>query len=78
MISEITEQAIVTSIKNVIKVKGFKQKAVAERAGFNQRAFSDMLHGRKTMKAVDMAAIARALDVTPNELFGIDTGQKSA
>lgn len=70
MITEITEKAIISNIRNVIKDKGFKQKAIAEKAGFNQRAFSDMLNGRRTMKAVDMAAIVRALGVTPNDIFG--------
>lgn len=76
--TEITEQAIVANIQNAIKAKGLKQKAVAEKAGLNQKQFSNMLHGRKTMKAVDMAAIARALCVTPNEIFGFNTSQKSA
>ena len=57
------------TIKEIIKTKGLKQKTVACEAGFTEQQFSDMLNGRKTCTAEHVAPIAKALNVTPNELF---------
>ncbi len=70
--------ALESSIQKIISDKGFKQRIVAEKAGFSQKAFSDMLHGRGTLKAQYIPDIARDLGVTPNELFGIDNSQKAS
>ena len=59
------------NIRNIIAEKGLKNKAVAQRAGFSEKQFSALMNGRRTIKDVDVVAIANALDVTPNELFGI-------
>lgn len=58
-------------VTKILVAKGVKQKAVAARAGYTDQALSDMLNGRKLMKPSDIARLARALDSTPNELFGI-------
>ena len=55
--------------KRLIEVKGLKQCAVANKAGFSEQEFSNMLNGRKIIKAEDVAVIAGALDATPNDLF---------
>lgn len=60
---------LATNIKNIISKSGFKQFIIAERAGFNQYEFSNMLNGRKIIKAEEIPRIANALGVTPNELF---------
>lgn len=57
------------NIKNLIMESGMKQKAVAERAGFTEQMMSDMLQGRKVIKAEFVPAICQALGVTPNRLF---------
>ena len=66
------------NINRLIDEKGFKQCTIAKRAGHTEKSFSDLLNGRKIIKAVDIINISKALGVTPNEIFGIDTGQKSA
>lgn len=58
------------NIKKIIARRGLKQKVVAELAGFSVQQFSALLNHRKVIKDVDVVAIARALEVTPNELFG--------
>lgn len=60
---------VVESIKGIIKNKGLKQNAVAEKSGYSAREFNDMLNGRKLIKACDIPNISRALEVQPNELF---------
>lgn len=65
------------NIKRIIVRRGLKQRAVAELAGFSVQQFSALLNHRKVVKDADVAAIARALGVTPNELFdgGEPTGE---
>lgn len=58
-------------VNSIIKEKGYKQCAIAERAGFSAREFSDLLHGRKTFKSEYINPICKALGITPNELFGM-------
>ena len=72
-----THTAVPENTKRIIEGKGLKQKAVAEKAGFSIQQFSALLNHRKIIKDVDIVAIANALDVTPNDLFG-DVGQSSA
>lgn len=71
------QSAIAENTKRIIELRGLKQRVVAERAGFSVQQFSALLNHRKVIKDTDVVAIARALEVTPNDLFG-DTGQSSA
>jgi len=57
-----------------IKKSGMKQIAVAERAGLDKQALSDMLNGRRIIKACDIPKIAYALGITSNDIY--DMGQK--
>lgn len=67
------------NISLIVMKRGMKQGAVAEKAGFSPREFSDMLNGRRIIKVSDILKIAYVLGVTPNELFGVDDRpQKSA
>lgn len=60
------------SAKAIIEREGLKQCAVARKAGYSAQMFNAMLNGRKQIKDTDIANIATALNVTPNELFGFD------
>lgn len=64
-------QPVADNIMRIINASGLKQLAVAKKAGYGAQAFSDMLNGRKLIRPCDISAIAEALDVEPNELFGI-------
>lgn len=63
-------EKITANIKELIKASGLKQKAVAEKSGFGEKEFSHMMNGRKEIKAEYIPAIASALGVTPNEIYG--------
>ena len=63
-------------IRKIICDKGLKHKAVAGKAGYSEQQFSDMLHGRKNIQDIDVLRIANALNVTPNELFGITSADE--
>lgn len=62
---------LILNIRQLICQKGLLQKYVAEKSGFSQQEFSDMLNGRKTLKAEYIPRIAKALDVSPNDLYKI-------
>ena len=62
-------QIIINNIRRLIRLKGLKQCAVAEKAGFSPNAFSAMLTERKAIMAEYMPDIASALGVPVNELF---------
>lgn len=57
--------------KQIIHRQGVKQKVIAEKAGYPEKMFSNMLNGRKLITEVDILPICFALEVTPNELFGV-------
>lgn len=63
--------AIPGNVLRIIKERGMRQAFVAEKAGFKNYQFYELMNGRRIIRAVDIAAIAEALNVTPNELFGI-------
>lgn len=60
----------------IIKEKGYKQCAIAKKAGFNQRNFNDVLCGRKIFRVDYVIPICTALNVTPNDLFGFSSGER--
>ncbi len=60
---------VVKNVRRIIDEKGLKQRAVAGKAGINEKEFSDMLNNRRIIKAADIASVAWALGVDPNELF---------
>jgi transcriptional regulator with XRE-family HTH domain len=66
-------EKITENIREIIRKSGLKQCVVAERSGFNEKEFSNILNGRKQLRAEHIPQIANALGVTPNDIF-----QKSA
>ncbi len=58
-------------IKEIMKERGLKIKDMAEKIGYSQAMLSYMLNDERTIKDTDILRIAKVLDVTPNELFGI-------
>ena len=61
-------------LKQIIARKGLKNLYVAENAGYTAKELSDMLNGRRLIKACDIPKIAKALGVEINYLFGIEKG----
>lgn len=70
-------QNIIENVKSIIKEQGVKQCVVAQRVGFSQTKFSNMLNGRYIVKAGEIPSICKALGVTPNELFSPTENQAS-
>lgn len=60
-------------VQAIIAENGFKNLYIAQKAGFTAQEFSDMLNGRRLIKACDIPKISNALGVDANYLFGINT-----
>lgn len=67
---------IAYGIKYLIREKGMIQKIVAQRAGYTQQQFSDMLNDRRVIKAIDLIPISAALGVSVQDIY--DAGRKPA
>lgn len=66
---------VATRMVQIMEDKGLKQNAVAKRAGFSKQQFNDMLNGRRLIKVSELPILAKALEVSPNELFTEDEPQ---
>ena len=63
---------VAENIQRIINEKGLKQVYVAEKAGYTAHLLSDMLAGRKIIKACDVRRICEVLGVDANSLFAAD------
>lgn len=61
-------------IQIIIAKKGFKNLYIAQKAGFTSQEFSDMLNGRRLIKACDVPKIADALGVEAGDIY--EAGKK--
>ncbi|NLZ45377.1 MAG: helix-turn-helix transcriptional regulator [Clostridiales bacterium] len=59
----------VINIKRILRTNGTTQKFVAEKAGFTERSFSDLLNGRKVFRSEYVPKICKSLDCQPNDLY---------
>ena len=65
-------ETVIGNIKAIISEKGYKQCAVAEKSGFTAQEFSNIMNGRrKLLRVEDIAPIAFALGVEPNDLYAV-------
>lgn len=62
-------EPLAKGIKIIIAKKGLKNIYVAERAGFSSQELSDMLNGRRLIKACDIPKLARAMGVNEGEVY---------
>ena len=60
-------------LKNIMVEKNMSQQKLADELGVNQTTVSQWLLGRKKPGYDSIALICEKFDVTPNELFGIDS-----
>jgi len=68
----VTNDIVPGNIERIISSKGIKKCVVAQRAGLTAQAFNDMLNGRKVIRVKDLVALAKALEISPGDLFSTD------
>ncbi len=69
---------VAENAKKIIEQKCLKQGAIAKKADYDGKVFSNMLNGRKIITDLDVIRIANALEVEPNELYGIEKKTETA
>lgn len=60
---------VAVGIRQIMLSKGMYQKVVAERARFTEQQLSDMLNGRKIIRAEYLPRIAKALGVEVMDIY---------
>lgn len=60
---------VAEGIALLISENGIRQSFVAKKAGYSDQMLSDMLNGRKVIRACDIPRIASALSVTTNDIY---------
>lgn len=68
---------IIENTKKILQSRGLKQKAFAGMAGYTEQQFSRMMTGRDIIAWDDILKIANALEITPNDLYGIKERSES-
>ena len=61
--------SVAVGIERIIRKNGFLQGAIARKSGFTDQQFSDMLKGRKVIRADYMVPIAKAMGVTVQDIY---------
>lgn len=64
------------NIKKYRKEKGLTQKNLAEKVNLSSQVISNIERNYSSVSAEDLAAIAKVLDVTPNQLLGENESKK--
>ena len=61
--------SVALGIERLINEKGFIQGKIAAQSGFTAQQFSDMLNGRKIIRAEYLVPIAKALGVSVQDIY---------
>ena len=61
-----------TRLEQIMKMKGYTQKKLAEESGLTEAAISRYIAGQREPKAIAIVNIARVLNVTADDLLGIE------
>ena len=54
---------VALNVKRIINEKGYKQGAIAKKAGYNEKTFSNMLNGRKIISEQDIVTLITILEL---------------
>lgn len=62
--------SIGNAIQEILDMRGMTRKELAEKSGLTEAAISRYITGARNPKSISLSAIAKALDVTTDELLG--------
>lgn len=66
--------SVAEGINKIMEENGYIQRIIAQKSGFTEQQFSDMLCGRKVIRADYLVPIAKAMRVTIQDIY--DAGIK--
>ena len=61
--------SVAYGIESIMEENGFVQRVIAEKSGFTEQQFSDMLRGRKVIRADYLVPIAKAMRVSIQDIY---------
>lgn len=64
-----SNEPVASGLKFIIAQKGLKNGFVAEKSGFAPQEFSDMLNGRRLIRACDIPKLASVLGVKTDDIY---------
>lgn len=67
-----TWETMRTIVKERSKTQGVTQRFLAGQCGFDEKAFSLIINGRKPITDIIIQKFCTGMNVTPNNLFGLD------
>lgn len=62
-------EPVASGMRRIIAKKGLKNIYVAQKAGFTSQELSDMINGRRLIKACDVPRLATALGVEAGDIY---------
>ena len=65
-------EPVSSNILRIIQEKGYKQCAVAKKAGYSKAVFCNIVNDYRVIRPSDILRIADALGVTPDELLQLN------
>ena len=65
----VSNEPVSSNVLRLIEEKGYKQCAIAKRAGYSKGVFSNIVYDYRVIRPTDIIRIAEALGVEPGELF---------
>lgn len=71
-----SNEPVSSGLKIIITQKGLKNMYVAEKAGFAPQELSDMLNGRRLIRACDIPVLASVLGVKTDDIYGAGRRQR--
>ena len=57
------------NVVRIIKEKGYKQCAIARKAGYSRQVFGNMVNNNRVSRPKDVERIAQALEVDAGDFF---------
>ena len=67
--------SVAAGINRIINERGYVQRTIAMKSGFSEQQFSDMICGRKVIRADYLIPIARAMHVSIQDIYDAGEGQ---
>ncbi|MEY8428816.1 XRE family transcriptional regulator [Lachnospiraceae bacterium 46-15] len=69
-----SNEPFASGLRALIFEKGLKNLSIAQKAGYTAQELSDMLNGRKLIKACDVLRLSQALNVKSDKIY--EAGKK--
>ena len=66
-------ETIIAVVRNAIRDRGMTVKAVAEKAHMSPQLLSASLCGRRRLLATEFIGLCRVLNISPDDVIGIQT-----